>query len=191
MWGGYFKEGVKEVKRIFLILMIFAIILVMVIPAMAWDEYPNTPIREEYDSSYIYQVISTKGTKTWLIVSQTPYYKYENQYGMRIRSSSIIHLLEFVDDNWVYRASIGVGQGHGFDEILQSSHDIYTDSSLTSVFFSATRKTPMQETLTQHPPLTLMNPLIRGISPYLIGLLIVLAGFLKGLQLLFKTLRKA
>lgn len=36
----------------------------------------------------------------------------------------------------------------------------------------------------------IIRPML-GIIPYLIGFLIVLAGFLKGLQLLFRTLRKA
>ncbi|NMD38392.1 MAG: hypothetical protein GYA87_06925 [Christensenellaceae bacterium] len=182
-------------KRIISILMLLVIIVIMALPAMAWDGYPDTPIySDKYDSSYIYQAIiydSGSSYKTMLVVSQTPFYLIANPYSTRIRSSSKLYVLKYDNGNWLYWMSPGSTQGIAFEDILQSTHDIYTDSSLTSVFFSATRKTPMQETLTQHPPLTLMTPLIRGISPYLIGLLIVLAGFLKGLQLLFKTLHKA
>lgn len=184
----------KELKRILTILMIVLIIGIMALPTMAWDGYPNTPISDRYDDSYIYQVIYLKGTKIWLVVSQTPFYRNDNQYGMRIRTSSNIYMIQYVSGNWEHWGSddgIGSTQGVAFDEILQSTHDIYMDSSLTNVFFSATRKTPMQETLTQHPPLILMSPQIVGLIPYLIGLLIVSAAFLKGLQLLFRTLRKA
>jgi len=180
------------VKRILLILMIIAIIGIMALPAMAWDGYPETPLSNEYDSSFIYQVILSKGNNTMLVVSQTKFYKEGDMLSEdRIRTSSTIHVLNYINEDWVYSGSLVSSQGVYFDEIIQSTHNIYMDETLTSVFFSATRKTPMQKALTQRPPLSLMSPLIRGISPFLIGLLIALVAFLKGLQLLFKTLRKA
>ena len=66
-------------------------------------------------------------------------------------------------------------------EIIRSNFTIYYINGET-VFFSV---------LTQVDPLTQMTPLIRGISPFLIGLLIALVGFWKAWQFLFKTLRKA
>ncbi|HTO14157.1 MAG TPA: hypothetical protein VLZ83_00165, partial [Edaphocola sp.] len=129
----------------------------MSVSSLAWDGYPNTPPNSErYDDSYIYQVIYTSVSKSWLKLSQVPFYKSKDQWGnLRIGSGTAQHTLEYVDGNWEYWGDTG-SQAGGFDDILQSTHDIYMDSSLTDVFFSVIRQTPMQETLTQHPPLTLM-----------------------------------
>jgi hypothetical protein len=186
VWGGYFKKGVKVLKRIFSIVILVVIIVMMAIPSMAWDGYPDTPIiSDKYDESYIYQVIVCDSGWTScpirMYLSRTPFYV---QYSS-IKSSSTIHHLKYEDGVWKY---YGIGSS-AFTEILQSSHDIYTDSSLTSVFFSA--PITLTRVLDQHPPLTLMTPQIVGMIPYLIGLLIASVAFLKGLQFLFRTLRKA
>jgi hypothetical protein len=193
VWGGYFKKGVKVLKRIFSIVILVVIIGIMALPTMAWDGYPDTPIiSNKYDESYIYQVI-IKRTSTYnyeinLLLSKTPIYIDESDDDYLKNASGDLYFLRYQNGNWVYGGGVS---GLRYFEILQSSHDIYTDSSLTSVFFSASPKTPMQEVLTQHPPLTLMTPQRVGMITYLIGLLIASVAFLKGLQLLFKTLRKA
>ena len=167
----------------------------MALPTMAWEGYPPTPISDKYDSSYIYQAIVTsyhvqEGEKIRMVLSQTPFYYYYKN-GTRIRSSSTIYYIEYENGNWGHVGNVGSTQGFGFIDILQSTHDIYTDSSLTDVFFSATRKTPMQETLTQYPPLSLMKPLISGISPFLIGMIIFGITIWKALSFIIKTLRGA
>lgn len=182
-------------KRIFSILIIVSIIVIMALPSMAWDAYPDTPSNERYDDSYIYQAITIYSDKIWLSVSDTPFYwDYDAQYRKCLDASGDIYLYQYVDGNWAYSRAYKDTHGQRFNNILESTHDIYTNSTLTDVFFSATLPMPMppiQETLTQHPPLTLMKSRLVGLIPLLIGLLIVSVGFYKGLSVLFKALRRA
>lgn len=192
------KVSHKTIVSIFIILLLF---IIMSVSSLAWDGYsntpswegyPNTPYNELYDDSYIYQVISINTGKPCLSVSDTPFYMYTLPYGKRIDTSSGIHSYFYDNGNWEYWDHHT--QGQQFTQIFESTHDIYTNSSLTEVFFSATLPMPMppiQETLTQHPPLTLMKSRLVGLIPLLIGLLIVSVGFYKGLSALSKALRQA
>ena len=180
-------------KIIVSIIIMLMMLIIMSVSSLAWVGYPNTPSSELFDESYIYQVIYDHGSDViYLAVSQTPFYIYQDRWNnYRIRTSSDIYTIKYENGNWDYWRNLGTGQHPGITEILESTHDVYTDSTLQDVFFSATRIIPTLETLTKHPPLTLMTPLIRGIIPFLIGLLIASVGFWKAWQFLFKTLRKA
>ena len=178
-------------KTILAIILVMLMYITMSVSSLAWDGYPDTPISDKYDNSYKYQVIFIHGGTIWMKISQNPFYYTKDRWNnKRIGSSSTQHRLEYVNGNWEYWGNVGT-QEAGFNKILESTHDIYTDSSLTDVFFSATRIIPTLETLTKHPPLTLMSHQLRGIIPFLIGLLIALVAFWKAWQFLFKTLRKA
>ena len=176
-------------KTIVAIIIIILLSIIMSVSSLAWEGYPNTPISDKYDNSYIYQVIFKWGNNIWMVVSQNPFYR-SYTYNDKLETGSTVHLIKYVNGNWEYYSNLGT-VGKAYDEILQSTHDIYTNSTKSNVFFSATRLTTIQKTLIQHPPLSLMNPLIRGITPFLIGLVIALVAFWKAWKFLFKTLRKA
>ncbi len=177
-------------KIIVSIIIMLIMLIIMSVSSLAWFGYPNTPISYKYDDTFIYQVIYFGNGLTRLGVSDTPFYRIFNSWGNEgINSSSVIYLFDYVSGNWEYLGYYT--NGIWPKSIYQSTHDIYTDSSLTDVFFSVPRQTPMQKTLTQHPPLTLMKSRLAGLIPLLIGLLIVSVGFYKGLSVLFKTLQQA
>ena len=185
-------------KIIVSIIIILMMLIIMNVSSLAfeWAPYPECETREDY----IYKCIIyrpdkegfTQKSTIHLLATEGPMYYKDGVIRTANKSIDYYAWYEYTGwGNWMNTMSLQVGQWHEDSKILYSNHDIYTDSTLTDVFFSATRQTPMQETLTKHPPLTLMSPLIRGISPFLIGLLIALVGFSKALQFLFKTLRKA
>ena len=179
-------------KVIIIAIIVFLLQLIFVMNVFAsdymWSYFPDIP--SEF-SNYEYRVI----------VYDPPYGDYKLFVSNEPFCATSSHIFTdgyikgkycYIDDIEWSSHTYTTQKSYPYHDILLSTHDIYTDRSLTDVFFSATREmSTIQKTLTQHPPHTQMSPLIRGISPFLIGLLIALVGFSKALQFLFKTLRKA
>ena len=101
----------------------------------------------------------------------------------------VVNQFDLVGDDWELKQSINGVDVYRFGNynadsinyyhILYTSQDV-VDLSDGSIFFF--KGSWMKDGI--------IRPML-GIIPFLIGLLIVSAGFLKGLQLLFRTLRKA
>lgn len=182
-------------KVIVSIIIMLLILIIMSISSFAfeWAPYPE----HETDQGYIYQCILYKSSDPdypiQLVKTKGPmYYKSGSLYSS---ASGDMYKYKFLNDTeeWGSRHNIPTF-GLLNSEILYSNHDIYLGSSLQDVFFSDTHPIPMppiQETLTQHSPLTLMKSHLVGLIPSLIGLLIVSVGFYKGLSVLYKALRQA
>mgnify|MGYP001076153743 CR=1 FL=1 len=190
------KVSQKTIVAIILI-MLMSITLSVSSLAFEWATYPERETRETYTYKCIIYRPDKEGftqkSTIHLLATQGPMY-YKNGTIYSSSGKSVDYYPWYEDTgwgNWMNTMSLQVGKWHEDSRILYSNHDIYSDSTLTDVFFSATRLTPIQKTLTQHPPLTLMSHQIVGIIPYLIGLLIALVAFWKAWQFLFKTLRKA
>ncbi len=180
------KVSQKNKLRVSIIIMLMMLVI-MSVSSLAWEDFPDTPDSEEYNyEEYIYQLIYDRGTYgPILLVSETPFYI---QTGDCVKSSTGAYQYQYRDGNWNYVTKRTMGMT--FDEILQSTHDIYMDDTLTEVFFSPPKVTTLVQVLNQRPPLSLMSPQIVGLLPYLIGLMIALAAFWKGWQFLSRTLRK-
>ena len=188
-------------KTILAIIIIMLMSITLSVSSLAWVGYPDTGYEETYQmciaeektTGNIYAVrIYQEGLNEeykWLSVGQNDRIEAwaPKSGGSGIQGLSL-RLNKWLPDlqEW--------GQTENrefyFKEILQSNVNIYSDAYKTSVFFSPP-KLILPPVLTQHQPLTLMTPQIRGISPFLIGLLVALVAFWKACQFLFKTLRKA
>lgn len=84
------------------------------------------------------------------------------------------------------------GPDIGRDElIIKSNVDIYTDSTLSNVFFSHTRPTPMPilQKVAGETAMEMMSRPIVGLIPYLIGLMMLSVGFWLVWRFLCKILR--
>ncbi len=189
------KNKVSQ-KIILAITLIMLMSISLSVSSLAWEGYPDTGYEETYQmciaeektTGDIYAVrIKTEGLDDnirWfsLLFGEITSY-YGSNYtpnGLRIQRW-LPDIQEWGESKYTERFQ--------FNSILQSNANIYTDFDKTSVFFSP--PITLSRVLDQHPPLTLMSPLIRGISPFLIGLLIALVGFWKAWQFLSRTLRKA
>jgi hypothetical protein len=196
------KNKVSQ-KTIVVIIIIMLMSVTLSVSSLAWEGYPDTGYEETYP-----MFIATEKTTGNIYAGRTIYagkndsffclYDYGDGEGNKIRVYSPyttikwegLRMYKWLPDiqEWGEQEK---RDNYLFGQILQSNVDIYSDKDKTSVFFSLETLSPLRRVLTQHPPLTLMTPLMRGIIPYLIGLLIALVGFWKAWQFLFKTLRKA
>lgn len=187
-------------KIIVSIIIMLLMPIIMSLSSMAWEGYPDTGFEETYQmciaeektTGDIYAVrINTPGkdeNRDWFAIIfgdeiTAYYYTTKTPNGLRIQRW-LPDIQEWGESNYT--------KFFEFNSILQSNANIYTDYDKTDVFFSPPPPPiTLSRVLSQQPPLTLMTPLIRGISPYLIGLVIASVGFWKGWQFLSKTLRKA
>ena len=186
----------KSKKLVFVILFIFIITLILNLGVYATTvPEPNEPYTYPYwiiyedqygglkmiESKYPIKVGLKNGNlDNWRISGP--------RFGWRVESWTIYNSVptDLGEPNYSVTNADG-------STILYANHDIVNISNDT-VFFSKTLPVShkdLKEVLEENPPLGLMSPLIRGISPFLIGLLIVLVAFWKAWQFLFKTLRKA
>ena len=185
----------KSKKLLFVILIIFVLTLILNLGVYATSvPKPNEPYTYPYwiiferngglnmwESKYPIKVSLSNGQlDSWCISGPALKWKVGNWYILRSKT---------IDEGGTTYSRINADDSN----ILYANHDIVNISNDT-VFFSKTlpvSQKDLKEVLEENPPLTLMTPLIRGIIPFLIGLLIASVAFWKGWQFLFKTLRKA
>ena len=186
----------KSKKLIFVILLIFIITLILNLGV-----YATSVPRPSEPYTYPYWIIF-ESASGYLSMCES---RYPIKVSLKSGKLDSFHragpAFFWYVDNWnIYNSIYTDNGGNDYkecnatgDTILYANHDIlnyYNDT----VFFSKTLPVyhkDLKEVLEENPPLTLMSPLIRGISPFLIGLLIALVAFWKAWQFLFKTLRKA
>ena len=182
----------RENKIIVSIVIIMILISTLKIKAYARKEL-DVPLPENKG----YWVLIEITTKSGIDEGDKQYYYYTSENKMlynpttkKLEGEGIkLYQLLTADTEWIFISEVEeVGNLYNeteeyIYEIVRSNYTIYYIDEET-VFFSI-----LSSTLNQHPPLYLMSPQIRGISPFLIGSLVVLVGFWKGFQFLYKTLQ--
>jgi hypothetical protein len=100
-------------------------------PYQEWDGYPDTP------ELYVYQAIVKKYEgemlqSTELLLSDTPMYVGGGSRLFNVSGSIIKY--QYSLGEWINRTITGNWR---FSEIVEANHDIYTDYTLTVVYFTA------------------------------------------------------
>ena len=186
----------KSKKLLFVILFIFILTLILNLGVYA----TNVPKPSE-PYTYPYWIIYERDSGLRMWESRYPIKVYSSSGQLnKFRTAGPAFLWKV--DTWFIANSRTLDEGGttyypsaASDDciLLYANHDIINDFNGT-VFFSKTlpvSQKDMKEVLKENPPLSLMSPLIRGIIPYLIGLVIASVGFWKAWQFLSKTLQKA
>ena len=179
------------------IIVAIVMMLMLLISTLKLNTYARTELDVPLPENEGYWFLTEVTTKSGQNQGDKQYFYYTSNNKMfynptsgNIEGQQIkLYQLLTEDTEWYYGGvteeiisdKINTENTHYIYEIIRSNFTIYYIDG-EAVFFSV---------LTQVDPLTQMTPLIRGISPFLIGLLIALVGFWKAWQFLFKTLRKA